>query len=78
MRAEEISERLSMTNARAVTVTIPAEVAFDLDRFQAMQKDILGRLGCMACCSGWDIRYELQRRFVVDADLNVREDIPRA
>jgi hypothetical protein len=56
-----------------VSVTIPADVAFDLDRFGQVQKDILGKLGCMACCSGWDIRYDIQKRFVVDTDLNVRD-----
>jgi len=75
MRPEEIHEKLSFSGDRTVQVTIPAEVAFDLTRFQKVQKDILGRLGCMACCSGWDIRFDLQRRFVVDAKLNVREDI---
>lgn len=60
------------SGGRAVQVTIPAEVAFDLDRFQRVQRDILGRLGCMACCSGWDIRYDVERRFIVDARLNVR------
>ncbi|SEG95885.1 hypothetical protein SAMN05444920_109191 [Nonomuraea solani] len=58
---------------RVVQVTIPAEVAFDLDKFQAVQKDILGRLGCRGCCSGWDIRYELQRRFLVNDKLEIRE-----
>ena len=60
---------------RIVHVTLPAEVAFDIDRFAKVQVDILGKLGCMACCSGWDIRYDVQRRFVVDADLNVREGL---
>lgn len=60
---------------RVVQVSLPAEVAFDLDRFQQVQRDILGKLGCMACCSGWDIRYDIQRRFIVDAKLNVHETI---
>jgi hypothetical protein len=59
--------------AKIVRVTIPADVAFDLDQFQSVQKDILGRLGCMACCSGFDIRFDIQRRFVVDSKLRVRD-----
>lgn len=58
--------------ANVVQVSIPAEIAFDLDSFQKVQKDILGKLGCMACCSGWDIRFDIERRFVVDAKANVR------
>lgn len=60
-------------NARTVHVTIPAEVAFNLDRLQTVQKDILGRLGCQACCSGFDIRFDVARRFVVDEALQVRQ-----
>jgi hypothetical protein len=77
MRSEEIYDNLRLTNNRIVQVSIPAEVAFNLERFQQVQKDILGKLGCMACCSGWDIRFDIQRRFVVGANLEVREDMPR-
>jgi hypothetical protein len=73
MSSREFDVSLDPSTARIVRVTIPADVAFDLDRFQSVQKDILGRLGCMACCSGWDIRFDIQRRFVVDANLKVRD-----
>lgn len=56
-----------------IRVSLPASAYFDLGKFQGIQKDILGRLGCPACCSGWDIRYDLQRRFQVDEKFNVRE-----
>jgi hypothetical protein len=75
MDINEISGKIIPTTSNTVHVSIPAEVAFDLDRFHSVQKDILGRLGCSACCSGWDIRFEIQRRFVVDADLNVRDQL---
>lgn len=73
--SEDLTSRAASIDRmdRVVQVTLPAEVAFDLDRFTKVQRDILGKLGCMACCSGWDIRYDIQRRFVVDAELNVRE-----
>ena len=58
---------------RVVNVTLPAEVAFDLDRFSKVQKDILGKLGCRACCSGFDIRWDFARQFQVDEDLNIRQ-----
>lgn len=54
-----------------VRVALPASVAFDLDSFAKVQKDILGRLGCLACCSGWDIRWDVFRDFRVDEKLNV-------
>ncbi|GAA0984090.1 hypothetical protein GCM10009555_057180 [Acrocarpospora macrocephala] len=67
------TENMFQLSDRVVNVTIPADVAFDLDRLQAVQRDILGRLGCQACCSGWDIRYDIQRRFVVSRELEIRE-----
>jgi hypothetical protein len=63
----------SAVGNRVVNVTIPAEVAFDFDRFSKVQKDILGQLGCMACCSGFDIRWDFARQFYVDSKLNVRQ-----
>lgn len=74
---EEIFDQLSRNTGRTVQVTIPAEVAFDLESFQKVQKDILGRLGCMACCSGFDIRFDIARRFVVDSNLEVRAESTR-
>jgi hypothetical protein len=74
--SEERVDKLTGVRASAagnvVRVVVPVEVAFNLDQIQAVQKDILGRLGCMACCSGWDIRFDIERDFVVDRQLNVR------
>jgi hypothetical protein len=69
----ELSEVEALVSAaRTVRVTLPREVAYNLDQFQAVQKDILGKLGCLACCSGFDIRWEFDQRFLVDSKLNVR------
>ena len=53
------------TKRNIVRVSVPAKQYFDLGSIQEIQKDILGQLGCMACCSGWDIRFDLQRDFIV-------------
>ena len=50
---------------------IPVEVAYDYDKFVKVQRNILEELGCLACCSGWDIRWDIENRFVVDKQLNV-------
>ena len=59
-----------------VHVSLPANVANNLESFQRVQKDILGRLGCQACCSGWDIRWDVFRNYRVDAKLNVDDATP--
>jgi len=69
---EDAPEQPAITG-QVVRVSIPKELAYNLDRFQEVQKNILGKLGCRACCSGWDIRWEFERRFLVDNQLNVRE-----
>jgi hypothetical protein len=56
-----------------VRVSIPADVYGNLNSFTKIQKEILGKLGCLACCSGWDIRYNVQRQFIIDAKLGVQE-----
>ena len=67
-----MAKRITLGGGKIVRVSIPASVANDLGKFNKVQKDILGRLGCMACCSGWDIRYDLEQRFLVDTKLKVR------
>jgi hypothetical protein len=59
--------------ATPIRVSLPADVAYDFNKFQKVQKDILGRLGCLACCSGWDIRWDIFRDFRVDEKLNVEQ-----
>lgn len=59
---------------KAVKVSIPAKVAFDLTAMQKVTKDVLGRLGCPECHSGFDIRFGLENRFRVDEKLNVIAD----
>ncbi len=56
-----------------VRISIPAKFAYDLDTFQKAQAAILDRLGCPACCSGWDIRWDVARSFQVDATGRIRD-----
>jgi hypothetical protein len=56
---------------KTVRVSLPADVVYDLDKFQRVQKDILGRLGC-PCTSGFDIRWDVFRNFYVDEKLNIQ------
>lgn len=54
------------TKRNVVRISVPAKAYFDLGRIQEIQKSVLGELGCLACCSGWDIRFDMQRNFVID------------
>lgn len=58
--------------SNVVRVMVPIKAFNDLDSIQRVQRDVLGQLGCEACCSGWDIRFELARQFIVDEQLNAR------
>jgi hypothetical protein len=61
------------TVGSVVRVSIPPEVHNDLAKFQKIQKELLGKLGCLGCCSGWDIRFNVQRQFVLDGKLALQE-----
>lgn len=76
MATEKSSVRFTANPAtNVVRVFIPADIHNDLTKFLKVQKDILGKLGCLACCSGWDIRFNVQRQFIVDKSLGVQEII---
>ena len=55
-----------------VTVKIPASAAYDFDKMTRVTKTILDKLGCGGCHSGHDIRFLVERNFIVDEQLNVR------
>jgi hypothetical protein len=54
----------SVMMAKAVRVSLPASVASNVDGLKKSIASVLGRLGCAACCSGYDIRLELQRELM--------------
>lgn len=70
MIPDRIADLVSAGNL--VRVSIPAKVAFDLKGMQRVTAQVLGQLGCEACHSGFDIRFDVVRDFVVDEKLGVR------
>lgn len=55
-----------LASSQAVTVTVPAKVAFDLESLFEVQRSVFERLGHPACYSGADIRFMVERDFVVE------------
>lgn len=51
-----------------VRVTVPAKVAFDIEALFDVQRSIFERLGHPACYSGADIRFMLERDFLVNME----------
>jgi hypothetical protein len=55
-----------------VNVLVPTEVMNDIGAINKVAADVLGKLGCAACCSGFDIAFRRQLDdFRVDGKLNV-------
>ena len=52
---------------RTVIVQAPRDIVFDLDKVQAIQEDILGQLGCRACCSGFDFHFPTELEYLFPA-----------
>jgi hypothetical protein len=57
---------------RRVTVYVPRDVAFNLDKMNQVTKSVLGRLGCPSCHSGRLIDYLVIEDFVVNSKLEVQ------
>jgi hypothetical protein len=55
-----------------VHVSIPSQVFYDFEKMQVATKDILGRLGCPGCHSGYDIRFRQEIEFHVNLKGQVR------
>lgn len=50
-----------------VVVSIPATLGNDFEKMNKITKDVLGRLGCAGCHSGFDLRFQHEREFVFNA-----------
>ena len=61
---------------RTITINAPRDVVFDLDAVQRIQKDILGRLGCQACCSGFDILFPDEAQYVLGRNDKLKQLSP--
>jgi hypothetical protein len=57
---------------RTATATLPAKVANNIEQVKSVVARIAGRLGCGACCSGFDILFQQELEFVVNEAGEVR------
>jgi len=69
----DADQQLRAAQPEEVTVHVPLELLWDFDSLTTVKKDILGRLGCLACTSGFDIRWKGVREFVINPALEVRQ-----
>jgi len=60
--------KISAKSKGTVYVSAPPATLNNLGKFAKLQADILGKLGCRACCSGWDIRYNREKIFIETAN----------
>ncbi len=49
-----------------IRVTVPAAVAFNPKAFKVSVANLMERLGCGKCFSGFDCRFQLQRDYLID------------
>jgi hypothetical protein len=49
-----------------VRVVVPADVSYNLDRFQKTLANLAERLGCKPCLSGAACQFLLEKDFLVD------------
>ena|SRR5690349_327755 len=78
MKTEELVEaKASAVNgamlyqSSPIRVTVPASVAFHPDAFKESVINLMEKLGCGKCFSGWDCAFTLQRDYVINPDRQI-------
>ena len=61
---------------RAVRITMPAAVAYNLEAFQKSIGSLAERLGCRTCFSGADCTFLHERNFIINEEGGVRASEP--
>ena len=57
---------LDGASARTVFISVTPDVAYDAKKMQKVTANLLGRLGCPGCHSGYDIRFRHLLDYVVN------------
>ncbi|MET9605275.1 hypothetical protein ABZZ17_09420 [Streptomyces sp. NPDC006512] len=60
---------------RPVNVTVPVSLANDLDQMQDVIKNVMDQLGCPTCHSGFDLRINIAKDFVVNPAGQVQQGV---
>jgi hypothetical protein len=60
---------------RTVNIHISGGISNDLEKLQDVTRQVLGRLGCETCHSGYDIRYKHVLDYVVNPRTLEVEDL---
>lgn len=71
--SKNVQQSISSKRDTAIHVTVPASVAYNLKDMQKVTATVLDRLGCPACHSGFDIRFDFERRFNFNENLELIE-----
>lgn len=71
MKDSLIKQRPLFTKGNTIKIKVPARVAFDLESMNKATYTVLDELGCPACHSGFDLRFDFEREFVFDLKLNL-------
>lgn len=73
MKEFNLSPQISRTDGNTIRIKVPASVAFDLAQMNIVTKSVLAELGCSACHSGHDLRFDFEREFIFDKKLNINK-----
>lgn len=72
---ETIREFIPEPAGNVVVVSVPVETYFNLEKMQKFQRDLFARLGHQGCHSGYDIRFDMRRRIILDANAKIKETV---
>jgi hypothetical protein len=67
----DVLGKITSQQGSPIRVTVPASLAFHPEAFQESIVNLMERLGCPQCFSGWDCSFSLQRDFLLRADKGV-------
>lgn len=64
----DVFSSIAFSRSNAIRITVPANVANDLNLFTNMLKELGGRIGCKPCISGAACFFDNERDFVVNPE----------
>lgn len=69
MKELNLNSNVLKLKQNTIQIKVPASVTYDLKKMNSIKESVLDRLGCPNCHSGHDLRFDIERQFVFNENL---------
>lgn len=68
---DKSKQKSKKNTLQTIHIRVPASATNNMNSMQKITENVLGKLGCPNCHSGFDLRFDIERIFVFNENLEL-------